>query len=92
MTPNDNPAGSRTARDKMFDHIGDHFDKEGRNIQEYICQELKRPFGDLNRESKRKAKAEYNFKFVERKGAFPSAKDLPSSVVSGQGLDDSLFS
>ncbi|KAI9694344.1 MAG: hypothetical protein M1820_008992 [Bogoriella megaspora] len=65
------------AWDERFKHIGDHFNKEERNIGDWICLETNKPKGVQSKEVDR---AHFEYPDADRKG---------EGFINGEGVDES---
>jgi hypothetical protein len=70
------------AWDERFDHIDNHFNKEGRRIEEWLCVEAKKTKGEVLREIDR-----FSFDDEDTEGGSPEA-DQPSPAVGQQGVPE----
>nr|OQO22921.1 hypothetical protein B0A51_11095 [Rachicladosporium sp. CCFEE 5018] len=87
------PGANVTAKQYRLAHIGEHFDKEHMVIDDWVCLELNKPHGQIRKEEKRQARADYN-----KPGSDHGISELqlddrneiapPSSMVKGKIVVD----
>nr|OQO24156.1 hypothetical protein B0A51_06249 [Rachicladosporium sp. CCFEE 5018] len=87
------PGTNVTAKQYRLAHIGEHFDKDHKIIDDWVCLELNKPHGEIRKEEKRQARADYNkpgsdhgigeLKLDDRNDIAP-----PSSMVEGKIMVD----